>query len=120
MALSCAADGASLVWMITRVTSGEFVELARLDDNFEARARPWEFWGAAKLANGAIDALTIATMITRAIRRDMAILLKALGDEFVLVMPFPISMPVTREENIIPNADKSNYLFVYASPRSSF
>jgi len=105
--------------MITRATSDELVEPARLADNFEARARRGEFCGAAKLANGAIDALTIATMITRAIRRDMAILLKALGDEFDLVMPLPISMPVPREENIIPNMGKSNYLYIYASSRSS-
>ena len=79
---------------MTRVTSDELVELARLVDNFEARARREEFWGAAKLATGASDALTIATIMNRAIRRDMAILLTTFGDEICLVMPVPISMSV--------------------------
>src|SRR5262245_23461868 len=99
--------------MITRVTSNELVELARLADNFALGARPWEFWGAAKLATGASDALTIATIMNRAIRRAMAILLLTFGDEICLVMPVPISMPVPLRENIIPSAAKSKYLSVY-------
>jgi len=95
--------------MMTRVTSDELVELARLADNFAARARRGEFWGAAKVANGASDALTIATIMNRAIRRDMALLLITFGDEIFVVMPASISMPVPWWENIIPNNVKSNY-----------
>src|SRR5689334_14225104 len=98
---------------MTRATSDELVELARLVDNFEARARCVEFWGAAKLATGASDALTIATIMSRAIRRDMVNLLKAFGDEFGVVMPVPISMPVPRRENIITIHLKFNYSFFY-------
>src|SRR6478672_2107886 len=98
---------------MTRVTSDELVELARLADNFEVRARRGEFCGAAKLAIGASDALTIAIIMNRAIRRDMANLLKTFGDEICVVMPVPISMPVPCQENIIPDGAKSNYLVVY-------
>jgi hypothetical protein len=95
--------------MMTRVTSEELVELARLADNFEARARCGEFWGAAKVAKGASDALTIATIMNWAIRRDMANLLTTFGDEIFVVMPASISMPVPWQENIIPNSVKSTY-----------
>jgi len=99
--------------MITRVTSDEFDELERSADNFEVRARREEFCGAAKLATGASDAVTIAMIMTRAIRRDMAILLKALADEICVVMPVPISTPVPWRESIIPGRAKLNYSVVY-------
>jgi hypothetical protein len=98
---------------MTRVTSDEPVEVARPADNFDTRARRWEFWGAAKLATGASDALTIATIINWAIRRDMAILLTTFGDEICVVMPVPISMPVPLLENIFPRRAKYNYSIVY-------
>src|SRR5262245_1680609 len=101
--------------MMTRLTSDELVELAKPADNFEARARRGEFCGAAKLTSGLSDALTIAMIMNWAIRRDMTILLKALGDEICLVMPVPISMPVPRLENIIPKRVKSNYSVIYAA-----
>ena len=55
----------------------------------------------------------IATIIKRAIRRDMTILLKAFSDEICLVMPVPISMPVPWLESVIPSRAKFNYSIVY-------
>jgi hypothetical protein len=100
---------------MTRVVADELVELERPGDNFEARARRGEFCGAAKLATGASDALTIAMIMNRAIRRDMANLLKTFGDEICVVMPVPISMPVPRWQNILPSHSKFNYSIVYVA-----
>src|ERR1041385_4859491 len=101
---------------MTRVSSDELVEYARPADNFETWARPWEFWGAAKLGTGANDPTMIATMINWAIRRDMVILLTAFGDELFVSMPASISMPVPCRENIVGGGAKLNYLCVYVAP----
>src|SRR5690349_2957999 len=101
---------------MTRVSSDELVEFARPADNFETWARPWELWGAAKLATGANDPTMIATMINWAIRRDMVILLTAFGDELFVVMPVSISMPVPCRETIVSSGAKLSYLYVYVAP----
>src|SRR2546421_11458896 len=88
--------------MITVVSSDEFAEEDRLEESFDAFARcGLAAFGAAKLASGAIEAVTMATIINREMRRDMANLLRTSCVEFGLDMPVPISMPVLLRETSI-------------------
>src|SRR5207302_143289 len=101
MAASCAADGAPFVWIITLMVSDELADEARLGESFETLARcALPALGAAKLASGAIEALTMATIINKAIRRDMANLLRTAFVDFGLVMPLPYFNACATAENV--------------------
>ena len=83
------------------MSSDEFADEDRLEESFDAFARcGLAAFGAAKLASGAIEAMTMATIINKAIRRDMANLLRTAFVDFDLVMSIPYFNACAIAENV--------------------